>query len=132
MYIDDLTDAIVAVAEAEGWKVEAGINYKEQNTLFEFGSLSGTGFHRLQRHVHCDIRRYDTPVPGKHALPAFLHRLHRRLLAFPVHSLPQQDFPEGMTAGPSPALFRRMSPKEEWTGDEETLYLKDSLYLCRR
>ena len=24
MYIDDLTDAVVACAEAEGWKVEAG------------------------------------------------------------------------------------------------------------
>lgn len=43
MYIDDLTDAIVAVAEAEGWKVEAGINYKEQNTLFVFGKFSPGG-----------------------------------------------------------------------------------------
>lgn len=37
-----------------------------------------------------------------------------------------------MTDGPSPFFFRRMSPKEERTGHEETLYLKDSLYLCRR
>ena len=43
MYIDDLTDAVVACAEAEGWKVEAGINYKEQNTLFEFSKFSPGG-----------------------------------------------------------------------------------------
>ncbi len=43
MYIDDLTDAVVACAEAEGWEVEAGINYKEQNTLFEFGKFSPGG-----------------------------------------------------------------------------------------
>ncbi len=46
MYIDDLTDAVVACAEAEGWKVEAGINYKEhkeQNTLFEFSKFNPGG-----------------------------------------------------------------------------------------
>ena len=43
MYIDDLTDAVVACAEAEGWKVGAGINYKEQNTLFEFSKFSPGG-----------------------------------------------------------------------------------------
>lgn len=46
MYIDDLTDAVVACAEAEGWKVEAGIYYKEQKAEFEFGkySLAGRDF----------------------------------------------------------------------------------------
>ena len=36
MYIDDLTDAVAACAEAKGWKVEAGIIYKEQKSEFEF------------------------------------------------------------------------------------------------
>lgn len=43
MYIDDLTDAIVACAEAEDWKVDAGIIYKEQKTEFEFGKFSPAG-----------------------------------------------------------------------------------------
>lgn len=40
MYIDDLTDAIVACAEANGWKVNAGIIYKEQKSEFEFQKYS--------------------------------------------------------------------------------------------
>ena len=43
MYIDDLTDAVVACAEAEGWKVEGSISYKEQNTEFEFYKFSPAG-----------------------------------------------------------------------------------------
>ncbi len=43
MYIDDLTDAVVACAEAEGWKVEAGIFYKEQKAEFEFSKYSPAG-----------------------------------------------------------------------------------------
>ena len=44
MYIDDLTDAVVACAEAKGWKVEAGIIYKEQKSEFEFA--------RFTHHIH--------------------------------------------------------------------------------
>lgn len=40
MYIDDLTNAVVAGTESEGWSVEARINYKEQKTEFEFGKYS--------------------------------------------------------------------------------------------
>ncbi len=40
MYIDDLTDAVVACAEAKGWRVEAGIIYKEQKSEFEFFKFS--------------------------------------------------------------------------------------------
>lgn len=43
MYIDDLTDAVVACAEAEDWSAEACINYKEQKTEFEFGKFSPGG-----------------------------------------------------------------------------------------
>ena len=43
MYIDDLTDAIVACAEANGWKVNAGIIYKEQKSEFEFQKYSPAG-----------------------------------------------------------------------------------------
>lgn len=43
MYIDDLTDAIVTCAEAEGWKVDAGIYYKEQKTEFEFSKFIPAG-----------------------------------------------------------------------------------------
>lgn len=43
MYIDDLTDAVVACAEAEGWSVEAGITYKEQKADFEFSKYSPAG-----------------------------------------------------------------------------------------
>lgn len=43
MYIDDLTDAVVACAEAEGWNAEARINYMEQKTEFEFGKFSPGG-----------------------------------------------------------------------------------------
>ncbi|WP_289739802.1 hypothetical protein [uncultured Duncaniella sp.] len=43
MYIDDLTDAVVACAEAKGWHVEAGIIYKEQKSEFEFGKYSPAG-----------------------------------------------------------------------------------------
>ena len=43
MYIDDLTDAVVACAEAKGWKVEAGIIYKEQKSEFEFARFSPAG-----------------------------------------------------------------------------------------
>lgn len=43
MYIDDLTDAVVACAEANGWKVEAGIIYKEQKSEFEFQKYSPAG-----------------------------------------------------------------------------------------
>lgn len=43
MYIDDLSDAVVACAEANGWHVEAGINYKKQTTEFEFGKYSPAG-----------------------------------------------------------------------------------------
>lgn len=43
MYIDDLTDAVVECAEANGWKVEAGIIYKEQKSEFEFGKYSPAG-----------------------------------------------------------------------------------------
>ena len=43
MYIDDLTDAIVACAEAKGWRVEAGIIYKEQKSEFEFFKYSPAG-----------------------------------------------------------------------------------------
>ena len=43
MYIDDLTDAIVACAEANGWKVNAGIYYKELISEFEFQKYSPAG-----------------------------------------------------------------------------------------
>lgn len=43
MYIDDLTNAVVACAEAEDWTVEASINYREQKTEFEFGKFSPAG-----------------------------------------------------------------------------------------
>lgn len=43
MYIDDLTDAIVACAESKGWKVNAGIYYKEQKSEFEFQKYSPAG-----------------------------------------------------------------------------------------
>lgn len=43
MYIDDLTDAVVACAEAKGWHVEAGIYYKEQKCDFEFSKFSPAG-----------------------------------------------------------------------------------------
>lgn len=43
MYIDDLTDAVVACAEAEGWKVEESTSYKEQNTEFELYKFSPAG-----------------------------------------------------------------------------------------
>ena len=35
MYIDDLTDAVVACAEAKGWHVEAGIIYKDIDNYYE-------------------------------------------------------------------------------------------------
>lgn len=43
MYIDDLTNAVVACAKTEGWSAEARINYKEQKTEFEFGRFSPGG-----------------------------------------------------------------------------------------
>lgn len=43
MYIDDLTNAVVACAETEGWSAETRINYKEQKTEFEFGKFSPGG-----------------------------------------------------------------------------------------
>lgn len=43
MYIDDLTDAVAACAEANDWTVQAAINYKEQKTEFEFGKFSPAG-----------------------------------------------------------------------------------------
>ncbi len=43
MYIDDLTDAVVECAEAKGWKVNAGIYYKEQKSEFEFQKYSPAG-----------------------------------------------------------------------------------------
>lgn len=43
MYIDDLTDSVVACAEAKGWHVGAGIIYKEQKSEFEFGKYSPAG-----------------------------------------------------------------------------------------
>ena len=41
--MEDLTDAVVACAEAKGWHVEAGIIYKEQKSEFEFGKCSPAG-----------------------------------------------------------------------------------------
>lgn len=38
-----MTDAIVACAEANGWKVEAGIIYKKQTAEFEFGKFTPAG-----------------------------------------------------------------------------------------
>lgn len=43
MYIDDLTEAVVECAESKGWKVEAGIIYKEQKSEFEFAKFSPAG-----------------------------------------------------------------------------------------
>ena len=43
MYIDDLTNAVVAYAKTEGWSAEARINYKEQKTEFEFDKFSPGG-----------------------------------------------------------------------------------------
>lgn len=43
MYIDDLTDAVVECAKANGWKVEAGIIYKKQTAEFEFGKFTPAG-----------------------------------------------------------------------------------------
>lgn len=43
MYIDDLTNAVVACAETADWSVEARINYKEQKTEFEFSKFSPGG-----------------------------------------------------------------------------------------
>lgn len=43
MYIDDLTGAVVKCAEDEGWKVDAGIYYKEQKAEFEFCKFSPAG-----------------------------------------------------------------------------------------
>lgn len=43
MYIDDITGAVVACVEAEGWKVDASIYYKEQKSYFEFNKFSPAG-----------------------------------------------------------------------------------------
>lgn len=43
MYIDDLTNAVVGCAEAEGWRVEGSIYYKEQKTEFDFYKYSPAG-----------------------------------------------------------------------------------------
>ncbi|MDE5821041.1 MAG: hypothetical protein K2H63_00975 [Paramuribaculum sp.] len=43
MYIDDITGAIITCAEAEGWKVDASIYYKEMTSYFEFSKFSPAG-----------------------------------------------------------------------------------------
>ena len=43
MYIDVLTNAVVACAKTEGWSAGARINYKEKKTEFEFGKFSPGG-----------------------------------------------------------------------------------------
>lgn len=43
MYIDDITGAVVTCVEAEGWKVDASIYYKEQKSYFEFSKFSPAG-----------------------------------------------------------------------------------------
>ena len=43
MYIDDITGTIITCAEAEGWKVDASIYYKDMTSHFEFSKFSPAG-----------------------------------------------------------------------------------------